>query len=243
MLDKLFIHLPSPWETVVLFKCHKFLAQVASPAILDGKPMLSVLVVLPTGWSCRRWLQGQTSHTHQTTLTCLGAVHKCQHFHECTNHTLSERPSPPKKSTHQHFLSAKNPHENNKNQAKTLKVYGNVFDFHRHPPLKVYGLYTCENVDIYGQPLKQLAQKILILIFFTISINLVVGLIHSQGNNQKSDQNWEETCSWITVYFDGLKCFNNNWILTNFLSTITCNYKLKVNVFISKYLLQYNNHM
>ncbi len=23
----------------------------------------------------------------------LGAVHKCQHFHECTNHTLSETPS------------------------------------------------------------------------------------------------------------------------------------------------------
>ncbi len=27
----------------------------------------------------------------------LGAIHKCQHFHECTNHTLSGTPSPPKR--------------------------------------------------------------------------------------------------------------------------------------------------
>ncbi len=57
------------------------------------------------------------------------AVHKCQHFHDCTNHTLSETPTlstlSKKNSTHQHFLSAKNSHENNKkNQAKKLKVYG-----------------------------------------------------------------------------------------------------------------------
>ncbi len=67
--------------------------------------------------------------------TLLGAVHNCQHFHECTNHTLSETPFPPpqKKCTHQHFLSAKNSHENNKNQAKKLKVYGKNFDFHRPP--------------------------------------------------------------------------------------------------------------
>ncbi len=42
-------------------------------------------------------------------------------------------PSPQKKSTHQHFLSTKNPHENNKNQAKKLKVYGKNVDFHRPP--------------------------------------------------------------------------------------------------------------
>ncbi len=30
---------------------------------------------------------------------------------------------PQKKSTHQHFLSTKNPYENNKNQAKKVKVY------------------------------------------------------------------------------------------------------------------------
>ncbi len=87
-----------------------------------------------------------------------GAVHKCQHFHECTNHRLSETPPPPpqKKSTHQQFLSAKNPHENNKNQAKKLKVYEKYFDFHNSPlppPSKVYGLYTGETVDIYGWPL------------------------------------------------------------------------------------------
>ncbi len=38
--------------------------------------------------------------------------------------TFSETPSPSKKSTHQQYLSAKDPHENNKNQAKKLKVYG-----------------------------------------------------------------------------------------------------------------------
>ncbi len=31
-------------------------------------------------------------------------------------------PPPTKKSTHQHFTSAKNPHENNTNQPKKLKV-------------------------------------------------------------------------------------------------------------------------
>ncbi len=40
-------------------------------------------------------------------------------------------PPPPQKNTHQHLLSAKNRHENNKNQAKKLKVYGNNVDFHR----------------------------------------------------------------------------------------------------------------
>ncbi len=30
----------------------------------------------------------------------LGAVHKCQHFYECTNHTLSENPPPPKNRVH-----------------------------------------------------------------------------------------------------------------------------------------------
>ncbi len=59
---------------------------------------------------------------------------------------------PLKKSTHQHFLSAKNPYENNKNQTKKLKVYGKNVDFHI-PPRK-YGLYTRENVDIYGGPLR-----------------------------------------------------------------------------------------
>ncbi len=61
------------------------------------------------------------------------------------------RPPPPqKKSTHQHILSAKNPHENNKNQAKKLKMYRKNIDFHKPLPPKVYGLYTRENVDIYG---------------------------------------------------------------------------------------------
>ncbi len=61
-------------------------------------------------------------------------------------------PPPPKKSTHQHFWSAKNPHENNKNQTKKLKVYRKNVDFHRPSPRK-YGLYTRKNVDIYGWPL------------------------------------------------------------------------------------------
>ncbi len=43
-------------------------------------------------------------------------------------------PLPPKTNTHQHVLKAKDPHENNKNQAKKLKVYGKNVDFHRPPP-------------------------------------------------------------------------------------------------------------
>ncbi len=42
-----------------------------------------------------------------------------------------------------------------KNQVKKLKVYKKiVFQIDLpSPPLKVYGLYTYENVDIYGRPL------------------------------------------------------------------------------------------
>ncbi len=46
---------------------------------------------------------------------------------------LRPPPPPPKKSKKQNFLSAKSPHENNKNQAKNLKVYGKNVDFHRPP--------------------------------------------------------------------------------------------------------------
>ncbi len=35
-----------------------------------------------------------------------------------------------------HILSAKNPHENNKNKAKKLNVYGKNVDFHRPPSLR-----------------------------------------------------------------------------------------------------------
>ncbi len=45
-------------------------------------------------------------------------------------------PPPPKKEYTSTFLSAKNPHENNKNQAKKLKVYEKNVDFHRPPPRK-----------------------------------------------------------------------------------------------------------
>ncbi len=66
------------------------------------------------------------------------------------------RPLPPKKSTHQYCLSSKNPHENNKKQANFfLNVWKNV-DF-QPPPPKVYDLYTCENVDIYGWPINELS--------------------------------------------------------------------------------------
>ncbi len=41
-------------------------------------------------------------------------------------------PPPKKKSTHQHFLSAKNPHENNKNQAKSVRKF---FLFSQTPTL------------------------------------------------------------------------------------------------------------
>ncbi len=51
-------------------------------------------------------------------------------------------PPPPKRSTQQHFLSAKNPHENNKNQAKKLKVYGKNVDFHSPPSPRKYMFCT-----------------------------------------------------------------------------------------------------
>ncbi len=36
-------------------------------------------------------------YSNTVSLDFLGAVHKCQHFQECTNHRLSETPSLPKK--------------------------------------------------------------------------------------------------------------------------------------------------
>ncbi len=66
-----------------------------------------------------------------------------------TIHTLSETP-PQKKCTHQHCLSAKNPHENNKNQAKKLKVYQKMSIFTDPPPHPKCMVWTHENVDIYG---------------------------------------------------------------------------------------------
>ncbi len=41
--------------------------------------------------------------------TPLGAVHRWQHFHECTNHTLSETRPCQKRHTHQHFWLRKIP--------------------------------------------------------------------------------------------------------------------------------------
>ncbi len=63
-------------------------------------------------------------------------------------------PSPPKR-VYINIFEGQNPHENNKNQDKKLKVYGKNFHFHRPPlpPLKVYGLYTLKDVDICGRPL------------------------------------------------------------------------------------------
>ncbi len=65
-------------------------------------------------------------------------------------HFIRLSSAPTKKCTHQHFLNAKTVHENDKNQAKKLKVYGENIYFIDPPPipLKVYCLYTHENVDI-----------------------------------------------------------------------------------------------
>ncbi len=63
-------------------------------------------------------------------------------------HLIRPRTPPTRKCTHQHFLNAKTVHENDKSQAKILKVYGENIDFTDPPtPLKVYGLYTHENVN------------------------------------------------------------------------------------------------
>ncbi len=48
-------------------------------------------------------------------------------------HFLRTPPPLPTKEYTSHFLSAKNPHENNKNQAKKLIVYEKNYDFHRPP--------------------------------------------------------------------------------------------------------------
>ncbi len=77
----------------------------------------------------KRDLQKNTKKTHTKNLSCKGLYINVNIFMSVqTIHFL--RPLPPKKSTHQHFLSAKNPHEN-KNQAKKLKVHGKNVDFHR----------------------------------------------------------------------------------------------------------------
>ncbi len=53
------------------------------------------------------------------------------------NHTLSETPSPPpQKSTHQHFLSAKNPHENNKKSGQKVKCTEKMLIFTEPHPRK-----------------------------------------------------------------------------------------------------------
>ncbi len=64
-------------------------------------------------------------------------------------------------STHQHYLSAKNPHENNKNQVKKIKCMEKIVDFHTPtypPPLRESVWYLCihENVGIYRRPLGSL---------------------------------------------------------------------------------------
>ncbi len=71
------------------------------------------------------------------------------------------RPPPKKKSTYEHFWSAKNPYENNKNQAKKLIVQKKCRFSQTHPPPNVYGLYTREYVDIYGRPLIVIRNKTL----------------------------------------------------------------------------------
>ncbi len=71
----------------------------------------------------------------------LGAIHKCQHFHESTNHRLSETPPPPEKEYTSTFLSAKNSDKNNKNHVKMLKVFGKYVDFHRPPPLPLESVW------------------------------------------------------------------------------------------------------
>ncbi len=57
----------------------------------------------------------------------LGAINKG------SNYTFRDH-LPPKKSTHQHFSSARNLHENNKKSGqKVISVWKNV-DFHRPKP-------------------------------------------------------------------------------------------------------------
>ncbi len=76
------------------------------------------------------------------------------------SYTFWEPLPTPKKSTHQNFLSAKNPHENNKNQAKKLKVYGKNVDFQRPPPPnKGMACTLVKMLTFMDGPLKQLCNK------------------------------------------------------------------------------------
>ncbi len=59
-----------------------------------------------------------------------------------TIHFLRPPPPPKKKSTHQHFLSAKSPLENNKNQAKKLKMYRKKCLIFKEPPSPCWHLWT-----------------------------------------------------------------------------------------------------
>ncbi len=63
-------------------------------------------------------------------------------------------PLPPKKSTHQNFVSANIPIKIIKILPKSQKCTEKNVDFHRPPPSpEAYGLYTRENVDIYRRSL------------------------------------------------------------------------------------------
>ncbi len=110
----------------------------------------------------------------------LGAVHKCQHFHECTNHTLSGGGGLWKSTFYPYtinflvwfllfswgFLALK-------------KCWCVLFFLVRGESQKVYGLYIHENFDIYGRPLNCLLQPCLSLLFQAPAMHADGMLIHA----------------------------------------------------------------
>ncbi len=67
-----------------------------------------------------------------------------------TIHFLRPLPPPPQKKEYTSTLSAKKTHENNKSGQKVKSVWKKCWFSQTK---NVYGLYTHENVDIYGRPL------------------------------------------------------------------------------------------
>ncbi len=82
----------------------------------------------------------------------LGTIHKFQHSWVYKLYTFS---LPPQKKYTSTFLSAKNPHENNKNQAKKLKCMEKML-IYTDPPLRKYGFILVKMLTFMDGPLSDL---------------------------------------------------------------------------------------
>ncbi len=134
--------------------------------------------------------------------TILGIVHKCQYFHEYKPYAFWD-PLSHQKSTHQHFLSAKNSPENIQNQTKKGKSVPKNVDFHRPPPESVW-LYTRENVYIYGRHLSHF--------YFSVSVWAEMTIWHCHKILDLVGKTYRGTyTSQLNVWFSFLNYFIFSW--------------------------------